>query len=93
MATVETVRAREENMLGMISNPGVDRSLFPASARNSGRQPRKSEPFADGGEPQLEDLLSDPVTQAIMRCDNVSAGALRSLVIEARAVLKTRIDH
>lgn len=93
MVTVETGRAREENMLGMITNPGVERTLFPSSGRSSGRQPRKSEPYADGGEPRLEDLLSDPVTQAIMRCDNVSASALRSLMSEARAVLKTRTDH
>lgn len=80
-------------MLGMIASPGVDRTLYSARGGTSARQPRKSEPFANGGEPRLEDLLSDPVTQAIMRCDNVSAGALWLLVREARAVLKTRTDH
>lgn len=80
-------------MLGMVTGSGVGRTPYSVRGGTSARQLRTSEPFANGGEPRLEDLLSDPVTQAIMRCDNVSAGALQLLVREARAVLKTRTEH
>lgn len=33
-----------------------------------------------GGEPPLEDILSDPLIQAMMRGDGVDAGILRALL-------------
>lgn len=62
----------------------------------SGRHPprrsgRRAEPFVDGGvEPAVEDLLNDPVTAAIMRCDRVSLPALRALVTATRETLLAR---
>lgn len=54
------------------------------------RQPRY-EPYADGGiEPTLEDLMNDPLTEAVMRRDGVSPAMLRSIVMSARETLRTR---
>lgn len=33
-----------------------------------------------GGEPPLEDVLSDPLVHAVMKGDGVDAGALRALL-------------
>jgi hypothetical protein len=54
-------------------------------------RPRREEPYAKAGvEPQLGDLMKDPVTQAILRCDGVSPKTLRSLIDDARTGLESR---
>jgi hypothetical protein len=59
----------------------------PSPGRRRGRQ----ELYADGGiEPDIEDLLNDPVTVAIMRCDRVSPSDLRLLVDGVRSGLRSR---
>ena len=40
------------------------------------------------GEPTLDDLLTDPVTQAIMRIDGLTAEDVRAAVEQARARLR-----
>jgi hypothetical protein len=55
------------------------------------RRGPRAEPFSEAGiEPSLEDLLSDPVTAAVMRCDGVSPASLRALISSARSTLQTR---
>lgn len=62
-----------------------------AVGRPPRRRPPRHEPYADGGiEPALEDLLSDPLTEAVMRRDGVSPAMLRSIVMSARETLRTR---
>ena len=52
------------------------------------RQPR-NEPYAIAGvEPAIEEILSDPITCALMRRDGVSEGTLRSLLASMRASLQ-----
>ncbi len=59
----------------------------PGPARKSGRP----EPYLQPGvEPTLEDLLNDPMTQALMACDRVSSARLRSLIAETKAQLRNR---
>ena len=59
----------------------------PAPRRRRGRE----ELYADGGvEPAIEDLLNDPVTAAIMRCDRVNPMDLRILVDDVRISLRSR---
>jgi hypothetical protein len=49
------------------------------------------DPYAEGGtEPTLDDLLHDPVTEAIMRRDGVSLASLQSLIVAARKELLSR---
>jgi len=38
----------------------------------------------------LEDLLKDPVTEAIMRCDGVNSTTLRTLIVATREGLLSR---
>ena len=67
--------------------------LRPPGATRAGprRRPAKRDPFSEGGtEPALEDLLNDPVTEAIMRRDGVSRASLRSLILAARKELLSR---
>ena len=41
--------------------------------------------YAEGGvEPKLEDLLTDPLTEALMRRDGVSDASLRELISSTR---------
>lgn len=48
-------------------------------------------PYGRGGvEPRLGDLLSDPLTHAVMRRDRVSPGELRAVVQRARDALRNR---
>jgi len=55
------------------------------------RRPRSSDPYSGGGtEPLLEDLLKDPVTEAIMRCDGVNPSTLRTLIVATREGLLAR---
>lgn len=55
------------------------------------RRPPRREPYADGGiEPALEDLMTDPLTEAVMRRDGVSPATLRAIVMSARDSLRSR---
>lgn len=59
-----------------------------------GPQPRRSrrEMYAEGGvEPTLEDLLTDPLTQALMRRDGVSQSSLCDLISMTRRGLRERL--
>ncbi len=64
----------------------------PVAARTMPRRrPARKDPYAEGGtEPTLEDLLNDPVTEAIMRRDGVSRASLQSLIIATRKELLSR---
>lgn len=54
------------------------------------RPPRK-EMYAEGGtEPNLEDLLRDPLTEVLMRRDGVSVASLRELIRNTRNGLRQR---
>ena len=60
-------------------------------ALSPGRRRGRKELYADGGiEPDIEDLLNDPVTMAIMRCDRVNPSDLRLLVDDVRTGLRSR---
>ncbi len=63
--------------------------LFPK--RLPRRRPRRNDLYSGGGtEPLLEDLLADPVTEAIMRCDGVKSTALRTLIVATREGIRSR---
>lgn len=77
-------------MLGLISETRPARSWSPGASHPRRRRGR-NEHFAEGGvEPSVEELISDPVTLAIMRCDHVSEADLRGLVDGVRAGLRAR---
>ena len=47
--------------------------------------------YAEGGiEPKLEELLRDPLTEAVMRRDGVSVASLRELINSTRKRLRQR---
>jgi hypothetical protein len=78
-------------MLGAVVDARPERGWrqdpVPSPERRRGRQ----ELYADGGiEPDIEDLLNDPVTMAIMRCDRVNPSDLRLLVDDVRTGLRSR---
>lgn len=55
------------------------------------RRRARSEPYAAAGiEPAIEDILSDPLTWAVMRRDGVSDETLRTLIRDIRASLRAR---
>jgi len=59
--------------------------------RRRRRRPARIDPYSEGGiEPTLDDLLHDPVTEAIMRRDGVSLASLQSLIVAARKELLSR---
>lgn len=61
---------------------------------NGARRPRRfrKEMYAEGGvEPRLEELLTDPLTEALMRRDGVSVTSLRELISSMRKGLMDRI--
>ncbi|MGF1640899.1 MAG: hypothetical protein ACFCUO_08120 [Rhodospirillales bacterium] len=79
-------------MFGFVSDhrPGIARAPGTSGA-GPGRRPAKKGPYADGGiEPALEDLLNDPVTEAMMRRDGVTAASLRVLIAATRKDLLSR---
>jgi len=48
--------------------------------------------YAEGGvEPTLQDLLTDPLTQALMRRDGVSQSSLCDLISNTRRGLRERL--
>ncbi|VUX47988.1 hypothetical protein DF3PA_90005 [Candidatus Defluviicoccus seviourii] len=55
------------------------------------RQPR-NEPYAIAGvEPAIEEILSDPIACALMRCDGVSEATLRTLLTSVRTSLRVGV--
>lgn len=81
-------------MLGIGIDSGSKRRWPPRARSASRTPPDKAEPpelYVNGGhEPPIDDLLDDPVTAAILRCDHISPAALRSLVDTMREKLKER---
>ncbi|MBK8176753.1 MAG: hypothetical protein IPK66_16300 [Rhodospirillales bacterium] len=66
-------------------------SDVPAMTRAPRPRPPRKELYAEGGiEPALEELLTDPLTQAVMRRDGVSAASLRNLISAMRKELRER---
>ncbi len=82
---------KEGAVLGLAVDTGTIRKWCHLVRPSPKGRTRREEPYAKGGlEPRLEDLLNDPVTQALLRCDGVSSKALSSLIDDARAGLKSR---
>ena len=51
----------------------------------------KPAPFARAGdEPELSDMLADPILHTLMRCDRLSEGDLRMAIERGRAALRLR---
>jgi hypothetical protein len=67
------------------------RTIKPHQGHGPGpRQPRR-EMYAEAGiEPKLEELLRDPLTEALMRRDGVSVAGLRELICSTRKGLRDR---
>ena len=63
------------------------------SSKGTGRsRPFRKEMYAQGGvEPRLEELLTDPLTEALMRRDGVSVSSLRELISSTRKGLMDRV--
>ena len=78
-------------MFGLKTDHRPKTRRVPSPTRMPRRQARRNDPYAGGGtEPLLEDLLKDPVTEAIMRCDGVNAATLRTLIVATREGLRSR---
>lgn len=66
--------------------------MLPPEAITPRARPPRRELYAEGGvEPRLEDLLADPLTEAIMRRDGVTAASLRQLILDTRKGLRERV--
>jgi len=83
---------REDEMLGSRLDY---RGLSPAARSVLSCMPRKSssriERFSEAGvEPRLDELLSDPLTTAIMQRDGVSLSHLQKLIVQTQQVLRAR---
>lgn len=73
-------------MLGFSNGSGAGRSR-----RTPSVPCRRAQPFRDGGvEPTVEDLLSDPVTKALMRSDGLNSDMVRTIAAAARRKLLAR---
>ena len=46
-----------------------------------------------GSEPSLDEILSDPITQALMRSDGLDADQVRLVAIGARRTLSDAFAH
>jgi hypothetical protein len=79
-------------MFGFLGDHRPIGGRSPVAARTMRRRrPARMDPYAEGGtEPTLDDLLHDPVTEAIMRRDGVSLASLQSLIVAARKELLSR---
>ncbi len=78
-------------MLSVVIDARPKREWHQESAPVPRRRRGRQELYADGGvEPAIEDLLNDPVTAAIMRCDRVNPVDLRVLVNDVRLNLRGR---
>lgn len=82
--------AREETMFGLAGDYRSGRRPSRLGGFGLARRSRR-ERFADGGvEPPLEDLMSDPMTAALMSSDGIDSEAVRAAVAEARKGLAAR---
>ena len=64
--------------------------LTPAACGRQDR-PARRELYAERGvEPRLEELLADPLTEALMRRDGVNPASLRELIIRTQQGLRGR---
>ena len=80
-------------MFGFLGDHRPIGGRLPVAARKMRRRrrPARRAPYSEGGtEPTLDDLLHDPVTEAIMRRDGVSLASLQSLIVAARKELLSR---
>lgn len=79
-------------MFGFLGDHRPIRGRSPVASRTMPRRrPTRRDPYSEGGiEPTLDDLLHDPVTEAIMRRDGVSLASLQSLIVAARKELLSR---
>lgn len=78
-------------MFGLKTDHRLRQRSLMSPTRLPRRRPRRIDPYSEGGtEPLLEDLLKDPVTEAIMRCDGVNSGTLRTLIVATRESLRSR---
>ncbi len=83
-------------MFGMTSDPRHLRRWLDGARSVRPRPPRRPEPrrperyAAGGSEPSVDDLLSDPVTGAIMDYDHVSPMTVRALIEQMRSRLLDR---
>lgn len=58
---------------------------------SSQRQGRRTERFAEAGvEPSIDDLVNDPVMEALLRCDRVTVSSLMGLIAATRDSLRGR---
>lgn len=78
-------------MLQAIIDPRSIDHVPPMTPRGPRRSQARKEQYAEAGiEPALEDLLTDPLTQALMHRDGVSATSLRALIRQTRENLRSR---
>lgn len=78
-------------MFGLKADHRPKQRSIPTLTRMPRRRPKRKDPYSGGGtEPLLEDLLKDPVTEAIMRCDGVNSATLRTLIMATREGLRSR---
>jgi len=78
-------------MFGFLGDHRPIGGRSPLAARTMRRRPARMDPYSERGtEPKLDDLLHDPVTEAIMRRDGVSLASLQSLIVAARKELLSR---
>ena len=77
-------------MLEVAIDPSV-RTVRPQFGHGPGPQQPRREMYAEAGiEPRLEELLRDPLTEALMRRDGVSIASLRELISSTRRGLRDR---
>ncbi len=78
-------------MLEVALNRRPLRSHLPPAKGAPHPRPYEREMYAEGGvEPRLEELLADPLTEALMRRDGVSVTSLRELISSTRKGLRNR---
>jgi hypothetical protein len=78
-------------MLGLAIDSGTIRKWCHLDRPSLKVRPCREEPYLQGGvEPRLGDLLNDPMTRAILRCDGVSPNALRALIDDVRTALNSQ---
>lgn len=78
-------------MLEFVAERRPHPAAMPISVCGRRARPPRREPYAEGGvEPRLEELLADPLTEALMRRDGVSPTTLRELIVRTQRGLRGR---